>query len=475
MSLRRLRPLVLLAAVAGALLAAPAAHAQVALRGVQLHSLWFSSPIENIDRELELAARAHSNTVRVDVAWSSLETDGAGVYTQDYVRRLDRFFDGALARGMRVVATIHGTPCWASSAPETAKLGCTGAWWDRGVTAYPPRNPYDYARAVRWLTTRYGDGLAALEVWNEPNLWFLNAPDQAAAYVQLLRAAYPLAKQGDPDVPVIAGSIAMSDAPFLQRLYAQGLKGLHDGLAIHPYNEWRAPDDPHTEEWRTHAMLPGLRWMRDIMVANGEGDKKIWATELGWTNCTVGAHRWCVTAEKQATYTEQAISLLNLEPYVHAALIYNLRDKGRDRNYTEDNFGLVDRDFRPKPAYHAMQRAFAKFATGIDQIGLDSGAFSAAGGAKRKLAQADFDAERKAASGSAGKGLTMRVVRKRGEIWIAGRGRPRTAGTVRVGARRLRVRTNAKGQFSRKLGRPPAGRRIVLVLGGASRHALIPR
>ena len=206
-------------------------------RGVQLHSLWWDSSDQDMDRELDLARDAHSNVVRVDVSWSSLETAGEGQLSQWYVDKLDRFVAGADARGLKVIATLFDTPCWASSAPDSLKQGCQGAFWDRGVTNYPPLDDSKFANIAKWVTSRYGSKLGALEIWNEPNLGdgrFWISDDPAGRYAELVKAAYPAAKAGDPSVPVLAGALAFSDRPFLESLYAHGIKGFYDGSPSTP-------------------------------------------------------------------------------------------------------------------------------------------------------------------------------------------------------------------------------------------------
>src|SRR5207244_4651549 len=105
------------------------------------------------------------------------------------------------------------------------KQSCTGDWWGRGVASYAPSNPADFADIARWVTSRYGTKLAALELWNEPNLaskQFLNAADQAGTYSTLVKAAYPAAKAGNADVPVLAGAISGTDQSFLAAPHANG-------------------------------------------------------------------------------------------------------------------------------------------------------------------------------------------------------------------------------------------------------------
>ncbi len=400
-------------------------------RGVQLHSLWSDSSERDMDRELDLARDAHANVVRVDVVWGSLETGGKGQYSPWYLNKLDRFVAEANARGMKVIATLWSSPCWASSAPESVKQGCDGAWWDRNVGAYPPRDANDYGDAAKFITSRYGSRLAALEVWNEPNLetsdHFWKTSDKAGAYARLLKAAYPKAKAGDAAVPVLAGSIAFADRPFLDELYAHGIKGFHDGISVHPYNEARHPADRWKDEWKKYTLLPGIEWMRQGQQAAGDL-KPLWVTEFGWT--TGSATAWEVSEAKQAEFVRDSFPLLGNYSYLKGAVIYNLREKGNDPVSHEDNFGLVNRDFTPKPAYTALRE-------GIDA--------ATAGTAVPKPR------------------VTLRV-RRRGTLSIAYGLAPRSSriqlslsGCKRLKGRRMTVRVSRGGRFRRRLG---ASRRL---------------
>lgn len=346
---------VLVCAAAVVLLAAPAAVARPAYRGVQLHSLWFDTSRAQMDRELAAAHALGSTAVRVDVVWASLETDGKGRRSAWYVRKLDRFVAGARARRMKVIATLWGTPCWAAAAPAAVKQGCAGDWWNRGVDAYPPARPRDYAAVARWVTARYGRDLAALEIWNEPDLpdrSFWNTDDAPGRYAALLRAAYPAAKKGDPRVPVLAGAMAGNDLPFLRALYAHGARGRYDGVSVHPYAAERGPDDPGDPGFERYTFALGLGWLRAGMAAAGDR-APLWVTEFGWTTASPGG----VTEQQQADYLTRGFAVLDGLRFVRAGIVYNLRDKGGDPAVREDNFGLVRPDFSAKPAYGAVADA----------------------------------------------------------------------------------------------------------------------
>ncbi|MEA2405686.1 MAG: polysaccharide biosynthesis protein PslG [Thermoleophilaceae bacterium] len=365
MALSPLRRLLIAATASLALVAAaPSTAGAEQLHGAAVHSLWSGSSTSDWTRELDMLHDAGANAIRLDLSWSSMETDGKGQYASWYIQKTDAVIQAAQDRGIKVVATLWSTPCWASSAPDTLKQSCAGAWWDRGVDRYPPSNMNDYGDAVAFVAKRWGSKLASLEIWNEPNLpdqYTLHSADPAASYAQILKAAYPRAKAEAPSLPVLAGALSGSDGDFMQRLYTLGIKGNFDGFSIHPYNEWRDPDDPWLPEWRKWSFLKGPVWIHDILGQHGDGDKGVWLTEFGFSSCKPGADRWCVDQAQQAEYTKDSFRIARTFSFVKAALVYNLRNKGTDPTDRESQFGLINRDFSPKPAFAAFREAMAGY------------------------------------------------------------------------------------------------------------------
>ena len=126
------------------------------------------------------------------MAWSSLQIEGRGRIDHAYAYRFNAF----LAQGARLPRRrdrdAFDTPCWASTAPDELRQDCRGAWWNRGVTRYPPRRAGDYAVAAAYVAKRWGDQLVALEIWNEPNASvFLHSSDPVRDYARLVRKSYP--------------------------------------------------------------------------------------------------------------------------------------------------------------------------------------------------------------------------------------------------------------------------------------------
>ena len=355
---RPLTVLALLTTILAAAAAAPAHAAGPGVRGAATHPLWSSNDLADSARELDLLADAHANAVRIDLGWSTLEADGRGARASWYVAKADAFFAQARARGLKVLVTFWTTPCWASSAPATVKQDCAGEWWNRGVDRYPPSNPAEYARAAAWVADRWGDDIAAIEVWNEPNYdAFFQSDDPTGDYAALLKAAYPAVKAAAPGVKVLGPAMLMPDAAWLDELYSAGIRGSFDAISIHPFNYGFDPRD-ETNRWGPkYSYALGVPWVRESMVAHGDSDKGIWFSEFGWSSCTnpPGTSTWCIGPEAQARYIADAFRMMRERwPYVKGAFVYNLRNKGTDPGGRESQMGMVDAEFMPKPSYAAF-------------------------------------------------------------------------------------------------------------------------
>jgi hypothetical protein len=339
--------------------AASALAAPQQYHGAQTHPLWGGVSVDEYERELQLLQDAGADSVRIDIGWASLESDAKGQFNDWYVKRADEFFKRARLHGLKVIVTLSDSPCWASSAPD--KGSCTGSWWDRGVQKWAPANPADYADAAAWVAARWRADLAALEIGNEPNdTAYFKAADPVREYAGMVKASYGKIKAAAPEVPVIVGSVSHSDRNWLERMYDQGIAGNYDGISIHPYNEWRNPNDPWQPQWKAYSFLSGVKWIRELMVAKGDADKGLWLTEFGFTTCG-SADKVCVNAAQQAEYTKESFRIAAGWSYVRAAIIYNLRNIDDTPNNRLSQFGLVNRDFSQKPAYAAFKSALHEY------------------------------------------------------------------------------------------------------------------
>jgi hypothetical protein len=222
-----------------------------------------------------------------------------------------------------------------------------------------------YAAFAGRVAARYRGRVNAYVVWNEPNLapeWEGQAPDPAG-YVELLCAAHSAIHAADPDALVVSASLAptnhtdasaLDDRLYLQAMYAAGASGCFEVLGAHPYGFAYPPDDPYgAHDGLNFARLADLR---AIMIEEGDGDKPVWATELGWTTDTVGVgQQWLqVSEEEQGHYLVGAFQQgAQHWPWLERIAVWNL-SIGLSADDEKRGYSLLADDGTPKPAYGAL-------------------------------------------------------------------------------------------------------------------------
>lgn len=315
--------------------------------GVQFHGTWSSYTDAQRVAVLDKLAAAGVRSVRIDLGWASFEERGSGVLSSWYVKLSDSVVNAARARGMEVLATMHTTPAWANGGQ---------------ATNVPPSDPAEFARFMRWAAEHFKGRVGAWEIWNEPNQEAFWAGRDPARYTALLKAAYPAVKAGDPGALVVMGGPAYNDTAWLQGAYVAGAKGSFDVMATHPYMA-RADLPPETPDNGSIWTLSHVAAVRALMVANGDGDKKIWFTEFGWSSHTnaAGTPNWGlgVTLDEQADYLTRAVTYTRANyPYVTRMFWYKERNS-TNQGLQNDNYGLLTVDLVEKPAYRAVERLLA--------------------------------------------------------------------------------------------------------------------
>jgi hypothetical protein len=282
----------------------------------------------------------------VDINWATIQDHGPASYNW---APIDRVVQGATARGLKVLGTINYTPGWARPA---------------GTAATHAPDPATYAAFAATAARHYAAlGVHSYEVWNEPNqsgAW-TPKPDPAA-YTHLLRAAYPAIKSADPQATVLTGGTgpAPNDGTqippldFLNAIYANGAAGSFDAVAQHPYTFPAYPGE--TQNWSPWYQMYGTApSLRSLMIAHGDGAKRIWATEFGAP--TYGPGGSYVSEAVQASMVTRAIAVWRTYPWAGPLFFFQGRDLSSNPYSRENFFGFLRYDFSPKPAYAAYQSA----------------------------------------------------------------------------------------------------------------------
>ena len=294
--------------------------------------------IEDADRELDAVSKTGASWLRVLIDWNRIEP-AKGQYDWTYV---DDLVSAATAHHIKVLGLIAYTASWARP-PNT-------------YFSYPPPNAADYAGFAAAVVRRYADRVLDWELWNEPNLppfFGYLIDNNPARYTELMRAAYPAIKAVQPASTVLAAGLSpepgdYSPPAFLEQMYAAGAQGFFDAAAAHPYVNsdglWADPSNGWSDVPRMH----------DVMVAHGDGGKKIWMTEMGASTSNPSVEG--VSQLQQASMITQVLAAAADLEYSGPAFIFCIRDyDSSKRDSLDDNFGaLLTTDWRPKAAAAAL-------------------------------------------------------------------------------------------------------------------------
>ena len=320
------------------------------LVGVQYHGVWDDHTPDKRRAVLDAMAEAGVRYLRMDVAWADLQPrpgdDALGDSPE--TTEADERLAEISARGMKTLLIVHWAPRWSTGTSEK-----------NGV----PRDADEFGRFAAWAADRWKQHLVGIELLNEANTTAFLANTDPATYTRLVTAAYDRIKAVAPDLTVVAGAPTYVDTDWYEKFFELGGAGSYDALGVHPYmGRTDAPPETCDESDLKHypCNIPNLL---DLMAANGDSDKQIWATEYGWSSHDNSGYRkpvpnWSrgVTQEQQAEYLLRMQSLLSQWPQVEASFWYTSWDRASG-DPQMDNWGLLARDLERKPAWYAMRCA----------------------------------------------------------------------------------------------------------------------
>ena len=202
-------------------------------------------------------------------------------------------------------------------------------YWSPWTESYTESGVEDYCRYTRALVSRYKDRIKHWEIWNEPNIFFWSGPKEL--YPKLLDRAYETIKEVDPEAVVFGCSTAGIDLSFVRDVMDAGAR--FDGLTIHPYR----------------GMLDDAQLVKELRDASElVGGRPVWITEMGWPTQVGG-----VSEREQAHLLARCYLDSVASGAVGNVSWYDFREDGSNPYYNEHHFGIIRRDFSPKPAYRA--------------------------------------------------------------------------------------------------------------------------
>jgi hypothetical protein len=333
---------------------------------------------------VEMAAAAGYRWLRQEFPWEDIEIHGKGdfedrrhVPARSAWEKYDEIVELAERNGMELIVRLSNPPGWTRAGGEGENNVDTFA---------PPDNMQDYADFVTAVAGRYAGRIKYYQIWNEPNIypeWGSRAINPEA-YVELLKAGAEAVRAADPEAKIIMGALAstinlqpayappgnsMNDLLFLQRMYDAGAAPYFDIVAMQGYGLYSGPTDN-----RMHPRVINIsrhKFIRDLMVKNGDAAKAIWIAEMNWNAAPedVDPRYGRVTLEQQARYLPIAYARVADDwPWIGVAATWYLKratDLWEANRQPEAYFRLLAPDFVPQPVYESM-KAYTSSLEGAD-------------------------------------------------------------------------------------------------------------
>lgn len=296
--------------------------------GIQAH-LWY----ENKGAIANQIQKLGFGWVKQQIRWSEVEKKQGEI---DW-GQMDEIISVMGANNIKVLFSIVTAPGW--SRPSIG--GFDG----------PPENFDEYARFVSQVAKRYCGSLSAIEVWNEQNLrreW-QGFPLDPGLYMQLLAKSYNAIRNACSSITIVSGALtpagdtpdSVDDVSYLRGTYANGLSRYSDAIGVHPsgfanppnvtvqdFQQGKYNPPPSHFDHRSFYFKSTMMEYRNVMIASGDGEKKIWPTEFGWavSSSPYQGYEYATynNYDKQALYIAEAYRLMKEWGFVGTAFLWNL-------------------------------------------------------------------------------------------------------------------------------------------------------
>lgn len=353
-----------------------------------------------VERQLQMISDAGFTWIRQQFEWAEIEVDGRGQFTdsrndvdgdgrEDTISgwlKYDRIVDLAEQYGVRIQARLDNPPRWSRADPNKGDFA-------------PPDDVQDFVNFAAAVAERYKGRIHFYQVWNEPNIFpeWGNQPVDPEAYTDLLCRTYDALKAVDPQIVVISGALAptvaltgrdLNDFIFLQRMYDAGAGRCFDILSMQGYGLFSGPTDRRMRP--TTVNIARNQYIREMMLANGDGHKAIWFSEMAWNPVPSEAEApnvadrfrfGQVTPQQAADYAPLLYQRAQREwPWVGVINYWFFTrptDFERDQSFfyfrmVEPDYSETNPTFTPTPVYDTM-RAFITGQTPVLHTGAHRG------------------------------------------------------------------------------------------------------
>lgn len=291
------------------------------------------------ERDLDMIAAAGIRWVRMDFHWADIERARGSYDWSAY----DELTANLEKRGLGALYILdYSNPLHEETV--TSPNPITGK--PHSVTA-APRRPESIAAFARWAAAaaqRYAGRKVLWEIWNEPNIHFWPPEPNVTNYTALALATAAAIRALDPDAVVLGPATSGFPWEFLGTFLKSGILAHLGGVTVHPYRPYSQPPE---------SAGPDYAKLRALIDRHAPPERKgnipVLSGEWGYATHTKG-----VSLETQAAFVVRQ-QLANPLHGVPLSIWYDWKNDGPDPAEREHNFGLVQQDLQPKPAYHALR------------------------------------------------------------------------------------------------------------------------
>ena len=230
-------------------------------------------PEPTLDQTLDAIAATGLVWLRQPFHWAEIEVEQGQFEWQSY----DTLVQAAHTRGFKIIAVLDTSPVWARAAETSPHT--------------PPTEATDFGRFAQAVAQRYANQIDYYQIWHEPNLserWG-NAHVNVSNYVHLLKNATIPIRATHPQAKILAASLApttengplnLNEFDYLEAMYQNQAAPWFDIMGGQLYG-FHLPITP-TKSEPNLLNIHRVTRLRQIMVANGDTHKPIWATAFGW-------------------------------------------------------------------------------------------------------------------------------------------------------------------------------------------------
>jgi polysaccharide biosynthesis protein PslG len=341
---------------------------------------WGIVPQSSLSSEqMQRLGRGGVESLRIPIGWPSVQPNMGGAFDWSGP---DHQVEEAAKAGIKVLPFLSGAPEWAVLPKRVPGAG--------GLKA-PGHLPVSGAARTGWTAfltaavARYGPTgsfwsehpevpsrpIREWQIWNEPNFKYFVAKPNPAEYGQLVKISSTALRAVDPGAQIVlAGlfsrpkgsrdartgkhrSLNWYASDFVDAMYKRtpAIKTRFQGAALHPYTIFARELPEVTNEFRK------------VLLANGDGAKKLLITELGWSSGPKNSGNLFAkgpagqSKELRAAFTKLRNNQARWK--LNSIYWFSVDDQPGACNFC-DGSGLFGPGFTPKPAWFS----YVKFAGG---------------------------------------------------------------------------------------------------------------